>query len=474
MIDPTGKAATLHPAFGHPAPSPECTNTSNVDTSFQTRLKEKQKKPKRTKRSDRDTLTLPYVLKLPVTGKTYLARCGTQPGFFVQVTSKGFKSWGVEAKVKGGAQRTVIIGPVADGKGVKITDAQKQARKLHTDATVLGIDIAKASQTPEELTLDEAQEQFLNFPRTQPLSEATKVQYGCRLEHLKETLPRGSIWKYTEDHIEKAYKKVVERCAATARAKVTTNVNAPGTANAYLVMIHLQTLWNFHNRKRKHPACPTSVLEDVLKPPKRRKVFIEDHQFSLWWNAWTQIPMGNRLESTVAVYALYFRMLALVGLRRTELRVLKWSEVLGLDTNKPWIFIPGTRTKNHEDHKFPIGPWLTKQLREHKKTQPEGTEWVFAYPVGTYCAGLPLSHASMTRVIDKHRKLINWKWNAHDTRRTHVTAATKAGAPGQVQSKLVNHKENSQTSQYDQTTVEMMRPWQAKIEAEMLKLARAK
>lgn len=497
MTETAGKAATvpINPT-GHPAPSPACSNPSNVDTSFQARLKDKQKQKKtRTQRSERPEITAPRAL-LPFAelqklwphireGKTNIIRCGVQPGFMIQITSKGYRSYGVEAMVKGlGKQRPVIIGPVAGGTGVKFTVAQQTARKLHTDATVHGIDIAKATQRKlrekDYLELQDAHQQYIDFPHSPPMSEGSKIQYKCRIKHLTATLPKGNMWDYKKADVKSAYAKVVERSAQGKRAQVKTNVNAPGVANAFLVMTYLETLWNFHNRSRDEEDVRECPVKKALKGknapmqrPKKRDVDIEANRFAQWWKTLELISLGNALEATIAVWVLYFRMLVLTGCRRTELLDLKWSDI-DLNPKTPQIFIPAARTKTKVDHRFPIGPWLTKQLRAHKKAQVEGTEWVFAYPEGTYCAGLKLSKAAATRVLNKHRKLLGWKWNAHDTRRTHATASVAAGVDWLVAAKLLNQVVPGQTARYAQIKVEHMRPAQCAIEAEMLKLAKAK
>lgn len=463
--------------------------TGNSPTSakvfdIRTRLEERIQRADAPKRPERMTVAL--ALAAPVTGKTHLVRCGVQPGFFLQVTAKGFKSWGVEAKVKNGKQRTVIIGPFANGKGVPIKVAEQEARRLHTDATVHGIDIAKAKRRQSDgETLDEAHAEFLAFPRTRPLRPASQKLYAFQFRLLKATLPTGNMLAYTKADVKAAYLNIVKLSAKSKRAQCTENVNTPGTVSGYGVMTYLTTLWNFLNLERETTdiPCPTSALHGMMKAPQRRKVFIRDNQFSEWWNTLELIEVRKDLQSTVAVFALYFRMAVLLATRRTELLLLKWSEVLDLDSQKPSILIPGSRTKNHLEHHIPVGPWLAKVLRAHKKSQKvidhdtgkaTGTEWVFAYPPDTYSAGLPLSHESVTRTLEKHRALLSWKHNAHDTRRTYINVATKKlKIHDSIIKKLVNHTDKSdQTEQYRELEVEDLRESQDKIEAQMLKLAK--
>ena len=433
---------------------------------------------KRTARSERKELTMPRVLAFKVTGKDYIERC-IRPGFCVQITAAGSKSWGVEAKVLRGKQRRVIFAPIAGGKAMKIEEARAIAQKLYTDATVHGIDIAKSAQEVEgELTLPQAHELFINFPG-KSFSADTKKQYGHRLDRLMAVLPKGNMWDYTKQQIDAAYVKLCENAQRTRGGETTA-----GTSSAYCAIKYFTTLWNFHSRKLDRPRkCPAECLKGVMKSPGKRDVDIEDQHFALFWKALDEIVIGSGLQAAAVVWALYFRMLVLTACRRTELLGLKWTDI-DLNMKTPQVFIPKTRTKPKKDHRFPIGPWLAKQLRAHKKSQevtdPEtgavtSTEWVFAYPLGcAYCAGLPMSTSAATRVWNQVRKRIGVRYNPHDTRRTHITTAAGCGVDWLIAAKLANQVVPGQTAAYAQIKVEMMRPHQNAIEAKMLKLARSK
>ena len=64
------------------------------------------------------------------------------------------------------------------------------------------------------------------------------------------------------------------------------------------------------------------------------------------------------------VTAHLLRMLTLTGARTKEMRELQWSEVEGLDGDKPMLHIPASRMKRRADWSVPLSPQAAKLLIE--------------------------------------------------------------------------------------------------------------
>lgn len=434
-------------------------------------------------------LTKPHLYPDFVPGKNYVVRCGVKRGFCMVITKLDVRTWAVEFTEKAtgkDVRRTIDNGavPRANVPGMKISDAWREWEKLRGTAT--GSEpkaITRAAQKrekrrllPTEKSLQQAHDEYIAM---RSLNADSKRKYNTSIKLLIDVFGHGNMWDINKVECEQGYKDIVagvnERNAKRAAQGIPIAGNSSdGKASGYNAMSHLTALWKFASKRLdKAPGCPVTVLHGDIGPAKGRTTTIEDNSLAHWWNSLDGFQIGNGLQGTTAVWALYWRMLVLTGCRRSELLKLNWSEV-DLNAKTPQVKIPGSRTKNHHDHHFPIGPKLRAMLVAHRKSQEAGVEWVFAYPTGTYCAGLPLSIQAAGRARKAQRKAMGKSWTHHDLRRTATTKATNEGTQFLIQKKLVNHRVSDQTGEYAQITVEMMRPAQEKIERALLKLAKGK
>jgi integrase len=120
-------------------------------------------------------------------------------------------------------------------------------------------------------------------------------------------------------------------------------------------------------------------------------------------------------------------LLFLTGCRSHEIGDLKWSEV---DLDNGEIFIPGTRTKNHEHLCNPLSDWAVQILRRVKRRP--GEDGVFEHP------GLRKSNRAIKKQIAKAGISIP-NWTPHDIRRTFRTRMAALGVSMEVGEALVNH-----------------------------------
>lgn len=438
-------------------------------------------------------------------GKKRVVPCNQHTGFCMSISPMNHRSWCVRVRKPGGRGRLKTIGDVPMGKnaGMPWAKAFKKYEYWRGLARNDGVDISVRAQkrkaTANGMTVEQAHEGYLFAKGWIPCAKedpGAHKAYGDSYWKLRKPAPAvvrawGSvraycysmkllvevfganrdIWDENDDtqisgqECLDGYDKICQ----LAYEKRGTD----GVASAFNAMNYLTIIWGFHQAARKTKlTCPVTALQQQHKmvPPGKRTRRLDDETLYRWWQALEQIPVGNGMQSTAAVWRLYLIAVLLLGCRKTEMLQLRWEWV---DLNKQVINFPSWVVKNrHPDGQAcPIGDWLTTQLKAHKKTQ-DGTEYVFAYPEDTRYAGLPLRFT--THVVKTLRKALKLKWSVHDLRRTYSTLAAEIGVNEFVLAALLNHKKKTVTQGYPQITVKQMRPWQQKIEDQILELARGK
>jgi integrase len=118
------------------------------------------------------------------------------------------------------------------------------------------------------------------------------------------------------------------------------------------------------------------------------------------------------------------------------------SSELSLDT-AVWT-IPGSRTKNGQQHTIPLSPLAVALIREALADAGEGAKYVFPNPDGQ--GPLPASAVARTivRAHESSERRPNGRfgiarWSAHDCRRTAITNMSRLGVAPLVQAHVVNH-----------------------------------
>lgn len=455
---------------------------------------------------DPDDLPQPLTLARAQTAKVWpgqkrVVPCNQHIGFNVSISPKGVRTWSIRVRKPGGEPRLKAIGRVPmPGKvgGLPWAKAFKKYEEYHGRARNDGEDIstrvqrAKASSTSK--TIEQAHEEYLFAKgwvpgepdakgkptwkqRTtgvrKPISLGSVSAYSYALKHLIAAFGENrSLWEEDEPLISRqdcitAYDFI---CARAVKRRGTS-----GTASAFNAMNYFSILWGFLNSARKVSlTCPIISLQErgMMVPNEARSRQIDEEMFHRWWALLDTAPVSEYMKPALKVWALYLRAVVLTGCRRREMLALRWEWV---DLEKQSIKIPSEVVKNkHKDgHEFPIGNWLTAQLRALKK-KAYSTEFVFAYPDDARYAGMPMRYPS--DIVKTLRKHLKYKWSIHDLRRTYSTIATDVGvgADPYMLNRLLNHRKKDVTGNYPQYSVKKMRPWQQAIEDRILKLATGK
>jgi integrase len=117
-------------------------------------------------------------------------------------------------------------------------------------------------------------------------------------------------------------------------------------------------------------------------------------------------------------YGSILKLLLLTGCRRDEIGGLMWSEV---DLNARTITIPGSRTKNKQEHVVPLSDTAMFILAGIAKR--EGREHVFGRTLAAGFSGWSSAKAEFDALINIP------EWVVHDLRRTVRTGIDKLGTP---------------------------------------------
>lgn len=267
---------------------------------------------------------------------------------------------------KQGGTREAWIVDYTDGKGgrhIKTFVRKKDADRHHADVTV---NVAKGIHTPESrsLTVAQAGEQWLATAELEELERSTLVQY------------RAHVAKY-----------IVPRVGTLKLATLTT----PAVNDFRDLLLHdlnrataRKVLFSFKaiiKDARRRGTIAHNVTEGVaIKSDGRDKKKLEVGR---------DIPTPDEVRRILAAAEGEWRALLVVaafaGLRASELRGLRWSDVdLSTGTLRiaqradQWGAIG--RPKSHEGRRaIPIGPFVVNTIKEWKLARPK-TELDLVFP----------------------------------------------------------------------------------------------
>jgi len=127
-------------------------------------------------------------------------------------------------------------------------------------------------------------------------------------------------------------------------------------------------------------------------------------------------------------YGTILKLLLLTGCRRDEIGGLRWSEI---DLNARTITLPGSRTKNKQEHVIPLSDMAMSVLAGIPKR--DGREFVFGRTMGAGFSGW----SSAKREFDEVCQIEAWR--LHDLRRTMATQMAELGVLPHIIEACINH-----------------------------------
>jgi integrase len=155
---------------------------------------------------------------------------------------------------------------------------------------------------------------------------------------------------------------------------------------------------------------------------------------------------GQPVPRLPATFNDAFRVLLLTGQRLGEVTRMRWADV---DLEKAWWTIPGSDTKNGDDHRVPLTASVLEILTERRteanakaERQKEKPSRPKVAPVFVFANGRGTrSIAARARKAASHlSRGLSFSFRAHDLRRTAASGMAEAGVRREYIAHVLNHR----------------------------------
>jgi integrase len=355
-------------------------------------------------------------LKAADSGKRYEIMDTVCPRLGVRVTDKGHRSFIYRARFPGSANPARRW--IGDYPTTTLADARETARAW--DALLAkGIDPAvekeRAAREAEKAKLGAAANTFV-------ARAADYVAFCKRQEHRqvkateniikRELTPRwGSM---PIDNITPADVK---------HAIVTIAEKHPAMARNVLVVCKSLFDWALEERSPAAALRPKKIIGK--KRPRQRT--LTDSEVRAFWKATEQLNYPDRE---------LHQFLLLTGVRLREAAGARWSEIEGLNTDKPVWTIPAERFKSDAIHIVHLSP-MAVQILEGLPRFKEG-DCLFSHSFGrTPMTGFGKSKMRLDALMVQQGQVEPWV--VHDLRRVVRTGLAKLKVPDSIAEMALGH-----------------------------------
>jgi integrase len=365
----------------------------------------------------------------------------TLRGLGLRISPSGRKTFNVQTKVlrKGRRRDTRIkLGVYPE---ISLADARTKAVEVKRQASDDLDPIAVRAQERDAkvaASVRAVSTAFTNV-RQQFLDEHLPTLRPSTAKEYKRVLTQTfAVWDTVP--LEAITSQMVETALAAVKAPYMRN-----RSRAYLSVLFN---WATEEEQNLIASSPVKKLskrkKKLIKEVSRKRVLTEDEISELW-----------NTESPHSVGAL-FKLLLLTGQRRSEVAGMRWQDI---DLDRAVWTIPGSLTKNHEQHTVP----LSKQVLAILAAIPRiGEKFVTTTTGQTPFSGFSKAKAS----LDEKAGVSGWRW--HDLRRTFATfAAEELTTPQAVVEAILNHKSGTTSglagvynrAQYTKQKAEALQAW---------------
>jgi integrase len=343
-------------------------------------------------------------------------------GFFVRVSPRGRKSFGVMYRVKGRFRRlTIGTYPL-----LSLADARAKALEALREAK-LGRDPAEEKQQE----------------RTAPTFESVALEY---LE--KHAKPKKKSWKEDERIINRYLLPEFgnQHAADITRRAVREYLERKAAANAPIMANQIRAIM----RKIYNWAISADIVENnpvflVPAPAKaraRERVLTDDELRRIWEMVEADTKdadAAHRKHRTLTAGMIKLRILT--AQRGGEIVALEWSE---LDMSAGWWTIPAEKSKNGLSHRVPLSSMALDVICEMKAAAGDTcTKFVFPDFKGDFHVRAP------QKGLQRIQKATGIDFVGHDFRRTTSSKMTGMGIPRLTVAKILNHAQAGNTKIYD-------------------------
>jgi integrase len=212
-------------------------------------------------------------------------------------------------------------------------------------------------------------------------------------------------------------------------ANVLSEIKSPAVHNR--ARSTLSTFFSWAIGRGWVEANPVVGTNKAEGESERKRVLTDEEIATVWLRA----PDNS--------YGTILKLLLLTGCRRDEIGGLMWNQV---DLNARTITIPGSRTKNGEQHVVPLSDTAMSILAGIARR--DGYEHVFGRTLAAGFSGWSSAKAEFDAIV----KLDDWV--VHDLRRTVRTGIDKLGILPHICEAVLNHLPPKLVRTYNQNTYE--------------------
>jgi integrase len=256
------------------------------------------------KRSQRVTKSLVESTKPDPEGDVYLWD-DLLTGFGVRVKPSGIRSYILQYRNRYGRQRRCTLGK----HGVLTTEEARKAAKDHLAAARLGKDpLDGAEQARRAPHMDELLHLYLKNHLRPKRKASTIIEYQ-RLwrKHLSPVLGKRSVLEIKRTHVEELHRSFAQ---------------VPYQANRMLSI--LSSLMTYAERLELRPQGTNPCRFVERYPERRRERYLSPQELARLGEV-LAVAEAKNTEPASAVLAL--RLLALTGMRKSEVLQLRWQDV---------------------------------------------------------------------------------------------------------------------------------------------------
>jgi integrase len=349
------------------------------------------------------------------------------PGFGLRVRDGKRASWVLQYQVHGRQHRIKLGDQAVMSADVARTHAKEAAGK-----------VALSRRTGEAHPILEQK----NIRDEMIRAEAKRpgdAQFGSRIdEYLAARSANGNglreaslieTRRYLTQHFKALHSIPLNQIRRVDVANVLSEIKSPAVANRAR-----STLSTFYAWAIGRGWCDLNPVVGTIKADEagERKRTLTDNEVATLW-----------LKAPDNSYGTILKLLLLTGCRRDEIGGLMWNEV---DLNARTITLPGSRTKNSEQHVVPLSDTAMSILAGIARR--DGYEHVFGRTLAAGFSGWSSAKAEFDATV----KLDDWV--VHDLRRTVRTGIDKLGTLPHICEAVLNHLPPKLVRTYNRNTYE--------------------
>ena len=332
-------------------------------------------------------------------------------GFLVRLSAT--KATYCVAKRVNGKMTRVVIGShgvfIPDHDDPKLNARKRAASIVAEMESGVNPNEEKKARREQGLTVTEALENyFLDNPTLKP--NTVKIY-------------RGLIHNHAADWLNKPIKSISNEMVIKKHTEITRK-GFKESANKFVRTVRAV----FYQNAQLLPDNPAKIPSKKWNPSERRETLVRAHQLPEWFMALSEYRNHDLSD--------YLMLLLLTGLRRSEGFSLVWQDI---DLKGKTLI--ARDTKNGKDHTLPLSDYICEILDRRKLDKVND----FVFPSLTSETG---HLVEPKKAIASISAKAGFKVNAHDLRRTFMSAAASLGISETLIKRLVNHSIQDVTGGY--------------------------